>query len=125
VNLVTKSGSNQVHGDCFEFIRDYHFNARNFFAPERDSLKRNQFGGTLGAPIVKEQAVHLRRLPGPHREEQSADVDQLRADAAMLSGDFTAFASAACNGGTARTLTGGSPATASTVAPEPGRLERC
>src|SRR6266540_356554 len=53
VNLVTKSGSNQIHGDVFEFIRDYHFNARNFFAPERDSLKRNQFGGTFGAQIVK------------------------------------------------------------------------
>src|SRR6185295_10155230 len=38
VNLVTKSGSNQVHGDAFEFLRNWHFNARNFFAPTRDSL---------------------------------------------------------------------------------------
>ena len=53
VNLVTKSGSNQVHGDLFEFNRNYHFIAKNYFAAENDSLVRNQFGGTMGAPIVK------------------------------------------------------------------------
>src|SRR6185503_5790141 len=53
VNLVTKSGSNEVHGDVFEFNRDYHFIEKNYFAPERDSLRRNQLGGTLGAPIIK------------------------------------------------------------------------
>ena len=51
VNLVTKSGTNTFRGNLFEFIRDYHFNARNFFAPTRDILKRNQFGGTLGGPL--------------------------------------------------------------------------
>jgi len=51
VNIVTKSGTNKFHGDLFEFVRNYKFNARNFFATERDSLKRNQFGGTLGGPI--------------------------------------------------------------------------
>src|SRR5207244_3415323 len=53
VNLVTKSGSNQVHGDLFEFNRDRRFIERNYFAAEKDNLSRNQFGGTLGAPIVK------------------------------------------------------------------------
>jgi len=48
VNAVTKSGGNEFHGDAFEFVRNGVFNARNFFAPARDSLKRNQFGGTLG-----------------------------------------------------------------------------
>src|SRR5438067_5928026 len=51
VNVVTKSGGNTVHGDAFEFLRNYAFNARNFFAPTRDSLKRQQFGGVLGGPI--------------------------------------------------------------------------
>jgi len=55
VNLVTKSGTNQFHGDAFDFIRNYHLNARNFFSPTRDSLRRNQFGGTLGGPIVKDR----------------------------------------------------------------------
>src|SRR5262245_30801411 len=40
VNVVTKSGSNSVRGDLFELLRNYHFNARNFFAPERDKIGR-------------------------------------------------------------------------------------
>src|SRR5438128_9418027 len=53
VNLVTKSGTNDLHGDLFEFVRNGRFNARNIFALQRDSLKRNQFGGTVGGPLVK------------------------------------------------------------------------
>src|SRR5262249_28639878 len=53
VSLVTKSGTNDVHGDAFEFVRNGSFNARNAFATKRDSIKRNQFGGTLGGAIVK------------------------------------------------------------------------
>ena len=49
---MTKSGSNELHGDAFEFVRNAVFNARNFFAARRDLLKRNQFGGTIGGPIV-------------------------------------------------------------------------
>ena len=57
VNAVTKSGGNQFHGDAFEFLRNGKFNARNFFAPKRDTLKRNQFGGTIGGPIVKNRLL--------------------------------------------------------------------
>jgi hypothetical protein len=53
VNVVTKSGTNEFHGDAFEFVRNAKFNARDFFAPARDNLKRNQFGGTAGGPIRK------------------------------------------------------------------------
>ena len=53
VNILTKSGGNSFHGDAFEFIRNGDFNARDFFAPVRDNLKRNQFGGTFGGPIRK------------------------------------------------------------------------
>jgi hypothetical protein len=59
VNAVTRSGTNQVHGDLFEFVRNGEFNARNFFAPQRDSLKRNQFGGTLGGAIKKDRLFFL------------------------------------------------------------------
>ncbi|HEY3444374.1 MAG TPA: carboxypeptidase regulatory-like domain-containing protein [Paludibaculum sp.] len=52
VNVVTKSGTNELHGSAFEFVRNAEFNARNFFAPKRDQLKRNQYGGTLGGPIT-------------------------------------------------------------------------
>lgn len=53
VNVVTKSGTNNWHGDLFEFVRNSVFNARNYFADVKDPLKRNQFGGTIGGPIHK------------------------------------------------------------------------
>ena len=53
VNVVTKSGTNEWHGDAFEFVRNRVFNARNYFATTLDPLKRNQFGGVIGGPIYK------------------------------------------------------------------------
>ncbi len=53
VNIVTKSGTNQVHGSVFEFIRNGFFNAENYFATTPDTLKRNQFGFAAGGPIIK------------------------------------------------------------------------
>ena len=55
VTAITKSGTNGFHGDLFEFLRNGDLNARNFFAPARDTLKRNQFGGTIGGPVKKDK----------------------------------------------------------------------
>ena len=107
VNLVTKSGSNQVHGDAFEFNRDHRFIERNYFAAEKDNLSRNQFGGTLGAPIVKNKLFLFGGYQGRIEKSNPPTVISYAPTAAMLAGDFTAFASPACNGGTQRTLTGG------------------
>ena len=106
VNLVTKSGTNTVHGDAFEFNRNYRFNARNFFAPEKDSLNRNQFGGTMGAPIVRNKLFFFGGYQG--RIERSTPPTALSfvPTQAMLNGDFTAIASPACNAGRQVTLTG-------------------
>jgi hypothetical protein len=52
VNVVTRSGTDRSHGDLFEFVRNGVFNARNYFAPVVDPLKRNQFGGTVGGPVI-------------------------------------------------------------------------
>jgi Carboxypeptidase regulatory-like domain len=51
VNVVTKSGTNQLHGGIFEFVRNDIFNARNWQSASRDHVKRNQFGGTIGGPV--------------------------------------------------------------------------
>lgn len=56
-NVVTKSGSNRVRGSAFEFLRNDAFDAKNFFAQTKEKLERNQFGGTLGGPLV---------IPGMH-----------------------------------------------------------
>src|SRR5262249_3618009 len=50
LNGTTKTGTNALHGGLFEFLRNDKLDARNFFAKEREVLKRNQFGGTLGGP---------------------------------------------------------------------------
>lgn len=52
VNIITKSGANELHGNAFGFLRNAVFNARNFFESDRDQLKRPQFGGTIGGPVV-------------------------------------------------------------------------
>ncbi len=53
VNVVTKSGSNAVHGDAFEFYRNTALDARNYFSPQRAAFSQNQPGGTLGGPLLK------------------------------------------------------------------------
>jgi hypothetical protein len=55
VNIVTKSGTNSIHGDAFWFIRNTDLNANNFFSTSPDGLKRNQTGATLGGPIIKDK----------------------------------------------------------------------
>lgn len=55
VNAVTKSGSNELHGSAFEFLRNTDLDARNFFSPERGFFRQNQFGGTIGGPIRKDR----------------------------------------------------------------------
>ncbi len=51
LNMTTKSGSDRFHGGLFEFIRNDDLDARDFFSPGRQALKRNQFGGDIGGPL--------------------------------------------------------------------------
>lgn len=53
VNVVTKSGTNDLHASFFEFLRNEKLNARTFFATEREVLKRNQFGAAGGGPLIR------------------------------------------------------------------------
>src|SRR5438477_2157010 len=53
VNVLTKPGTNEIHGSVYEFLRNEKLDAKNYFDQERGVFKRNQFGGTIGAPIVK------------------------------------------------------------------------
>src|SRR5437870_3334430 len=104
VNVVTKSGTNDLHGDAFEFVRNGIFNARNFFAPKRDTLKRNQFGGTIGGPIVKNKLFFFGGYQGTRLRQDSVINDNFIATPTMLAGNWTAFASPACNAGVQRVL---------------------
>src|SRR5271165_5209757 len=65
VNVVTKSGTNQFHGDVFEFLRNTDFDAANFFAGgARGDFKQNQFGGTIGGPIKKDRVFFFGDYQG-------------------------------------------------------------
>ena len=56
INVVTRSGTNQIHGDLWEFLRNQNLNARNFFAPSmKPQLIQNQFGAAAGGPIRKDK----------------------------------------------------------------------
>jgi len=55
VNVITKSGTNQFHGDAFEFLRFPNLDARNYYSATRATLHRNQFGGTFGGPIRRDK----------------------------------------------------------------------
>jgi carboxypeptidase family protein len=104
VSLVTKSGTNDIHGDMFEFVRNGMFNARNAFSPKRDTIKRNQFGGTAGGPIMKNKLFFFGGYQGTRFRQDPADQIAFVPSPAILAGDFTTFASPACNGGRQITL---------------------
>ncbi len=104
VNVVTKSGTNEVHGNVFEFLRTGVTNARNFFAPRRDNLKRNQFGGTIGAPIVKNRLFVFGGYQGTRIRTAPPTSTVFVPTGDVLRGDFSTLESAAC-AGRARALT--------------------
>src|SRR6185312_265464 len=81
VSAVVKSGTNEYHGDLI---------ARNFKALRRDTLKRNQFGGTLGAPIMKNKLFYFVGYQGTRTRSDPADRTGFVPTARMLAGDFSA-----------------------------------
>ena len=104
VNVVTKSGSNQFHGSLFEFVRNRIFNARNTFAAERDGLKRNQFGGVIGGPIVQNKLFFFGGLQTTLQRSDPKGNTTFIPTPQMLAGDWTTYASAACQSGGGLTL---------------------
>jgi hypothetical protein len=96
VNVVTKSGSNAVHGDLFYFVRNGAMNARNPFAATRDSLKRNQFGGTLGGPVIKDKLFIFGGYQGTIERTAPATTVSFVPTTAALQGDFQTLLSPPC-----------------------------
>jgi hypothetical protein len=69
VNVVTKGGTNQIHGDAFNFLRNTDLDARNFFSPQRSFYRQNQFGGTVGGPIKKDKIFYFADYQGTRTAE--------------------------------------------------------
>jgi hypothetical protein len=107
VNIITRSGGNKFHGDLFEFVRNRYFNAANYFSYVNgvktvDPLKRNQFGGTVGGPVMIPGLFHTNhsfffvgyQKTISHTASTSATASILPT-AAQLAGNFNFTTSAA------------------------------
>src|SRR5215471_9982133 len=108
-SAVTKSGTNSFHGDLFEFLRNDLFNATPYFAAldskgnkKPSTLKRNQFGGTVGGPILKNKLFFFGGFQGTTVRTDPATNQSFVPTSAMLAGDFTAAVSPACRNATLR-----------------------
>jgi hypothetical protein len=89
VNIVTKSGTNKFHGSLFEFLRNGAMNARNFFAPVPDHLKRNQYGGSAGGPIIRDKLFFFGAYQGTQLRNISTGNNTFVLTPAQRSGNFT------------------------------------
>src|ERR1035437_3843382 len=89
-NVVTKSGTDQIHGDVFEYLRNYAMDASNYFSTSGpDPLKQNQFGGTIGGPILKGKLFYFGSYQGTRQNTaMNGQIAQVPT-AAERSGDFT------------------------------------
>ena len=91
LNAVIKSGTNGFHGDAYEFLRNEKLDARNAFdAFGRQPYKQNQFGATLGGPLIKNRTFFFGDYEGL-RVRQATPFLELIPTPAMISGDFSSF----------------------------------
>jgi len=95
INAATKAGTNALHGDLFEFLRNNALNAQNYFtnaAPNaaKDSLKRNQFGGVVGGRIVKDKLFFFGGYQNTQTRLLAVQPDAFVPTAAMQARDFSA-----------------------------------
>lgn len=94
ISVVTKSGTNQFHGSAFEFLRNKAFDANDYFniinGLPRDDLKQNQFGGTLGGPILKDRFFFFAAYQGQRQVDSQPSVENPTFTPAELNGDFSA-----------------------------------
>src|SRR5581483_865916 len=92
VNIVTKAGTNAFHGSLYEFLRNNHLNARNFFNPIKSPVKQNQYGGTIGGPVWKNRTFFFFNYEG-YKERRASTKSSRFPTPQELNGDFSSFAS--------------------------------
>ncbi len=89
ISAATKSGTNQIHGTLYEFFRNSAMDARNFFnGPKVPPLRQNQFGGTVGGPVIRDKTFFFATAEGL-RERRALTQTFSLPTAAVRGGDFT------------------------------------
>jgi len=91
INVVTKQGTNQVHGDVFEFLRNTNLNATNYYAKSVSPYHQNIFGGTLGAPLIRDKIFGFVDYQGTRQTIATTKTTNVPL-AAQHTGDFSAYA---------------------------------
>ena len=91
ISLITKSGTNTLHGTLFEFWRNDIFDARNFFLPKVSRLNRNQFGGAAGGPVVRNRLFFFFNYEA-NRERRGVELTRSVPIQAWRDGDFSGIA---------------------------------
>jgi hypothetical protein len=94
VNAITRSGTNQVHGSAYEFLRNSALDARNFFDPSTiPAFRRNQFGASAGGPIRRDKTFIFGDYEGVRQGLGTTQVDTVPSPAArsghLVTGDVT------------------------------------
>ena len=89
ITMVTRSGTNQIHGALFEFLRNNDMNARNYFSTTIPPYHQNQFGASFGGPVKKNKMFYFGNYEG-YRQLSSADTYSNVPTAAQLAGNFSA-----------------------------------
>ena len=87
--VVARAGTNAIHGDVWEFVRNDALNARNFFASTVPAIKENQYGGAVGGPIKRDKAYFFGSYQGLRNRPQGVANETLVPSAAERNGDFT------------------------------------
>lgn len=102
INVVTKSGTNHLHGSVFEFVRNTALDAKNFFSPSVEPYIQNQFGGTLGGPIKKSKLFFFADYQGTRTTDGLSTGDIPVPTLSERSGNLlglTSLFQTGCNGG--------------------------
>ena len=93
VSVVIKSGTDQVHGSAFDFARNTVFDANSYFNKQeglpRNDLKRQQFGGTVGGPILKDRLFFFAAYQGQRQTQADVESQITTFTPAELNGDFS------------------------------------
>jgi hypothetical protein len=96
INATIKSGTNQFHGDVFEFYRDTFLDAKSWFEPTATPFHQNQFGGVIGGPIIKDHAFFFFSYQGTRNTSPQAYVNGVAPTVfspAERTGDFSELSS--------------------------------
>lgn len=117
INVVTKSGSNQFHGNVFEFFRNTDLNTANFFnAGQRGAYHQNQFGGTFGGPIKKDKLFFFADYQGNRKVVgETAVISNAPAASLLQNGDLSSVASSLSTTKTFPNVNSGNPVSVPTI----------